>query len=83
LGTVFTERFTLRLTHTGLLPEEEVNDGQILAEASLASVPVLVTSDHHLLDIDEAKLLTAFNDSDLTPVRPLHPRKLLKAVGMK
>jgi predicted nucleic acid-binding protein len=75
-----TEQFTHRLTSRALLPEEEINDGQILAEAALAGIPVLATSDHHLLDIDEADLLTAFNDSDLAPVRPLHPKNLLKAV---
>jgi predicted nucleic acid-binding protein len=74
------EQFARRLIERGLLPEEESNDGEILAEASLANVPVLVTSDHHLLDIDEARLLTAFNDSDLPLVRPMHPRDLLRAM---
>ncbi len=74
------EQFARRLIQRGLLPEEELNDGEILAEASLANIPVLVTADHHLLDMDEARLLTAFNDSDLSPVRPLHPRDLLRAM---
>ena len=74
------ERFAWRLIERGLLPEEESNDGEILAEASLANIPVLVTSDHHLLDMDEAGLLTVFNDSDLPLVRPMHPRDLLRAM---
>lgn len=80
VGHGITEQFTHRLTSRGLLPEGEIHDGQILAESSLAHIPVLVTSDHHLLDIDEAQLLTAFNDFDLAPVRPLHPKNLLSAV---
>lgn len=80
VGRAITERFTRRLIERNLLPESEVNDGQILAEASLAGIPILVTSDHHLLNIDEAELLTAFNDSDLKSVRPLHPKNLLKAI---
>jgi hypothetical protein len=74
------EHFAWRLIERGLLPEEELNDGEILAEVSLGNIPVLVTSDHHLLDMDEARLLTVFNDSDLPPVRPMHPRNLLRAV---
>jgi predicted nucleic acid-binding protein len=83
VGHGITEQFTRRLTNRGLLPEEEVNDGQILAEASLANIAVLATADHHLLDIDEADLLAAFSDSDLPPVRPFHPKSLLKAVKVK
>ena len=74
------EQFARRLIERGLLPEQESNDGEILAEASLADIPVLVTCDHHLLDIDEARLLTAFNDSDLQLARPMHPRLLLRAM---
>jgi predicted nucleic acid-binding protein len=80
VGRGITEQFTRLLESRKLLPPEEVNDGQILAEASLAGIQILVTSDHHLLDIEEAELLTAFNDSDLKPVRPFHPKSLLKAV---
>ena len=75
------QQFSRSLISRGLLPEGEVHDGQMLGETSLAAIQVLVTSDHHLLDIDEAKLLTAFNDSDLFPVRPFHPKNLLKAIG--
>lgn len=83
VGHGITQQFTRRLPDRGLLPEEEVHDGQIFAEASLAGIPILVTSYHHLLDIDDTKLLAAFNDSDLSPVRPFHPKNLLKAVGLK
>ena len=83
VGHGITEQFTRRLTERGLLPEEEINDGQILAEVSLFGAPVLVTSDHHLLNLEEAALLTAFNDSDLFPVWPFHPKALLKAIGVR
>ena len=62
-----------------LLPEEEFNDGLILAESSMAEIPLLVTSDKHLLDIDENALLLAFNEADLSAVRPVHPKRLLRA----
>jgi predicted nucleic-acid-binding protein len=74
------ENFARRLQHQNIIPYEEFNDGLILAETSLAEIPLLVTSDKHLLNIDEDALLLAFNDADLSPVHPSHPRRLLKAL---
>jgi predicted nucleic acid-binding protein len=73
-------RFAARLIQASLIPETEPNDGKILAQTSLAKIPLLVTSDRHLLDVDEEALLLAFNDADLLPVHPAHPRRLLKAL---
>jgi len=72
--------FARNLINSGLLPPEEYNDGLILAESSLGAIPVLVSSDHHLLDIPEDNLLVRFNDADLPPVRAAHPKGLIKAV---
>ena len=74
------ERFAVRLIQTRLLPDGEISDGLILAETSLAEIPLLVTSDKHLLDIDETALKLAFHDADLLPVSPVHPRRLLRAL---
>lgn len=52
-----TERFAERLFARRLLPPDEFNDGLILAETSAAEIPLLVTSDRHLLDMDEDALL--------------------------
>ena len=73
-------RFAARLMDFSLIPETEQNDGKILAQTSLAKIPLLVTSDKHLLDVDEDVLLLAFNDADLLPVHPSHPKRLLKAL---
>lgn len=73
-------QFAQDLLHRGLVPEEEFNDALILAESSSAGIPILVTSDKHLLDIDEDALLLAFTDADLPPVRPVHPKRLLRAL---
>jgi len=67
----------------GLLPEGEFNDGLILAESALAGIPVLVTSDADLLDIEEIPLRVQFEEADLPPVRICHPKLLLKAVARK
>ncbi|MGO9202714.1 MAG: type II toxin-antitoxin system VapC family toxin [Limisphaerales bacterium] len=74
------ERFVRGLLRQRLIPEDEFNDGLILAETSLAEIPLLVTSDRHLLDIDENALLLAFNEADLSLVRPVHPRRLLRVL---
>lgn len=69
-----------RLINASLLPHDEQHDGIILAQSSLAKIPLLVTSDKHLLDVDQDALLLAFNDADLAPVHAAHPRRLLKAL---
>jgi hypothetical protein len=74
------ERFAHRLITGGLLPEEELNDARILAEVGAFEIPLLVTSDNHLLDIDEDKLLLLFTEAERTPARPVHPRRLLRAL---
>ena len=74
------EQFVRGLIRQRLIPEDEFNDGLILAETSLAGIPMLVTSDKHLLDIDTDALRLAFNEADLLPVSPAHPKKLLRAL---
>jgi predicted nucleic acid-binding protein len=73
-------RFATRLMDSALIPETEQNDGKILAQTSLAGIPMLVTSDKHLLDIDEDALLLAFNEADLSPVHSAHPKRLLRVL---
>src|SRR5205823_5795711 len=74
------EQFARRMLRAELLPAEECNDALILAEASTADIPLLVTSDKHLLDIDEEALLLLFKAADLPPVHPVHPVRLLRAL---
>jgi hypothetical protein len=50
------------------------------AEASLAEIPLLVTSDEHLLTIDEDALRMAFGEADLSLVHPVHPKRLLRVL---
>lgn len=80
VGHAITEQFARLLQNRQLLPPEEVNDGQILAETSLAGIPVLVTSDHHLLDIEETQLEKAFSDSSLDSVKVAHPKGIIRVL---
>jgi predicted nucleic acid-binding protein len=79
VGDFIAEQFSEKLRHKGLLPYEEVNDGMILAETSLGGISILVTRDRHLLAIDETSLSMAFNDADLAPLNPAHPKRLLRS----
>ncbi|MBI4663977.1 MAG: PIN domain-containing protein [Verrucomicrobia bacterium] len=76
-----TEQLARKLLLARLLPPEEFNDALILAESSVAEIPLLVTADQHLLNMDEDALLLLFNAADLLPVRAAHPRRLLRALG--
>ena len=81
VGHGITEQFALSLIRKGFLPEAEFNDGQILAETSLAGIPVLITSDSHILSIDPSGLNAAFADKDLHPVAAMAPKNVLRAFG--
>jgi hypothetical protein len=83
VGHGITEQFSARLIRAQLLPEDEFNDGLILAETALAFIPVLVTSDSDLLNIEEAELRVQFEDADLMPVQIFHPKRLSKAIALK
>jgi predicted nucleic acid-binding protein len=72
--------FAQRLIRAGHLPPEETNDGIIVAETALAEIPVLVTRDRHLLNIEEVDLLVCLQAADLPPVKPVHPRLLWRAI---
>ena len=81
VGHGITEQFARHLHHLNLLPQEEMNDALIVAETGLAGIPVLVSSDKHLLAIEADELCIACRDKDIPEVRVVHPRKLLKAWG--
>jgi predicted nucleic acid-binding protein len=75
---VIAERFSAFLRSRGVLPHDEVNDGVILAEASLGNAALLVSSDSHLATIDPDELRLLFEDRGLTPVPVMTPTKLLR-----
>jgi hypothetical protein len=50
------------------------------AKEATGAYSMLVTSDKHLLDIEENALLLAFNEADLFAVHPVSPKGLLRAL---
>ena len=73
--------FAERLIRKGYLPENEANDGLLLAQAALGQIPVLITRDQHLLDIPSGALAAELNAADLFQIHTMHPRPLLKALA--
>jgi predicted nucleic acid-binding protein len=79
-GHAITSEFSGKLIRKGYLPEGEFNDGFILAETALCEIPVLVTNDGHLANIDPAQLKLQFEDSDLAPVSVFRPGRLYEVL---
>jgi predicted nucleic acid-binding protein len=73
-------RFAATILASGLLPPTEINDARILGETAIAAFPLVVSSDRHLLDIDQDVLRDTFAEADLPPVFPVSPRRLLRAL---
>jgi predicted nucleic acid-binding protein len=66
VGQGIVESVARRLRVAGLLPEEEVHDSLILAEAALLGCAVLLTSDAHLRGIDHIRLTWELNACDVS-----------------
>src|ERR1035441_5997182 len=65
VGHGIVESIARRLRAASLLPEEEVHDSLILAEAALLGCAVLLTSDAHLRGLDYARLTWELNACDV------------------
>ena len=76
----YTQNFVTFVHADKIIPQRENNDAEILAETSLAGIPVLVTSDSALLEADALGLALAFEKAGLAPVTPAHPARLTKAL---
>lgn len=66
-----------KLLAAGLLPEGEVHDAVIIIETALRHIPILITSDNHLLSINPAKLFSMLDEFDLPNVTIWHPMVML------
>lgn len=64
-----------------LIPEREVNDSLILAEAALANCTVLITSDEHLRAADPTLLSLALKVCDVNAILVRTPREIVRQFG--
>ena len=56
VGRGIVSEIARRLRRQGLIPDSEMNDTLIVAEAALAGATLLVSSDSHIKDLDYARL---------------------------
>jgi len=78
VGHGIVERIAQRLRGAGLLPEEEVHDSLILAEAALLGCAVLLTSDSHLRGLDYSRLTWELNACDVSVPVIATPREIVR-----
>jgi hypothetical protein len=69
VGHGIVEQIARKLRERGLLPEAEVNDSYIIAEAGLLGVSILLSSDAHLKDILHTELRLVLDAAEVrTPL---------------
>jgi predicted nucleic acid-binding protein len=72
------ERIAERVRERGLIPEEEVNDSLVLAEAALLGCALLLTSDEHLRGIDFERLTLELQAFDVAAPVIATPREIVR-----
>ena len=73
-----TEELAQKFRQRKLLPNEEVHDSLILAEAILLDCHILLTSDEHLRSLDHQQLTWLLNQCDLTAPVIATPREIVR-----
>ena len=64
-----------------MIPEQEVNDSFILAEAALANCTILITSDEHLRAADPTLLSLTLKACDVQAIIVRTPREIVRQFG--
>ena len=78
VGNGIVEETARKIRGAGLIPDEEINDSYIIAEAALANVNILLSSDDHLKNINQAKLKEILDGCDLAGTIIFSPWKIVK-----
>lgn len=78
LGFDHVGRIAERLRRCGLLPEEEVHDSMVLAEAAAMGCALLTSSDGHLRAVDSVRLACELAKFDLIAPVIATPREIVR-----
>ncbi len=78
VGHGIIEKVAERIRAAGLIPDEEVNDSFIIAEAALAQCRILISSDSHIFAIDREGLAAVLARCDVPPPAIVSPRKIVR-----
>ena len=77
VGHGIIEETARKLRSSALLPDEEVNDSLIVAEAALAKVSLVISNDSHIKDMDEKELKLTLARCDVPSPLIASPRKIV------
>lgn len=83
VGHGIVEQIAGKICREGLLPDEEKHDSEIVAEAALTGCSLLVSSDHHLTDMDQLALHRVLRECDVEEIVILGPTKVLRMFGRR
>jgi rRNA-processing protein FCF1 len=81
VGHGVIESVARKLRGEKLVPEHEVNDSLILAEAARANCTLLITSDEHLRSADPALLGATLKACDVTVILVRTPHEIIRQFG--
>jgi hypothetical protein len=74
----YTKEFADRLIRKGYLSSEEYHDGLILGEVGCFGIPILVTSDDHLLGIPQSAVTAESKASDFSATVIVSPQRIVR-----
>jgi rRNA-processing protein FCF1 len=81
VGHGIIEAVAQKLRREKLIPETEVNDSFILAEAALANCTILITSDEHIRAADTTLLSLTLKSCDVQAIIVRTPREIVRQFG--
>lgn len=81
VGHGIIETVARKLRREKLIPETEVNDSFILAEAALANCTILISSDGHIRDADPTLLSLTLKSCDVQAIILRTPREIVRQFG--
>ncbi len=79
VGHGIVEQIGRKIRDCGLIPDEEINDSYIVAEAALYGATMLISSDAHIKDIDQKILKIELDASDVHCPLIASPWKIVNA----
>lgn len=85
VGHGITDLISSELRIRGFLPEEEINDGLIIAECALSNINLLLTSDSHILAVQDDECGKSFREylesKHVYPLLVTSPIAVVKSYG--
>ena len=77
VGKGIVAEIAQRLRRAGLIPDSELNDSLIVAEAALAGATLLLSSDAHIKDLDYRRLKLILDATDMDAPLLASPYKIV------